>query len=193
MRAFALVVGTACACAAGCGGGGSVTVPFGEDVATELRDARANVPHRVYFAGKSVEGRPLTSVQQLSHRPAQVSFLYGTCTIELPADGGCGVPVEIQNFPFRRDQWERSVGCTGRTTVRGVPAVRQDGLTLFTRDTVVKIYARDRAAERRVAEALRPIDGSERAGEALPAPPAHEIRLVEDVCLATTRGGLRRP
>jgi hypothetical protein len=167
-----------------------MTAPAGEDVAAELRAARTNAPHRVFFAGARVDRLPLTSVEQQAHRPAHVTFLYGTCTIELPAEGGCGVPIEIQNFPFRHDEWMRAIGCSGRTTVRGVPAVHHDGLTLFTADTIVKIYAVDRAAEHRVAAALRPIDGSAGAG-ALPIPPSYQIRLVEDVCLTTTRGGLR--
>jgi hypothetical protein len=167
-----------------------VTVPFGHNVDQELRDARARAPHRIYFAGKQVEGFPLTGVELLAQRPAHASFMYGTCNIELPADGGCSVPIQIQNFPFRAADWGRAVGCTRRGTYRGVPGVHMDALTLFTRDTIVKVYAPTAAQTRRVVAALRPLDSAD--GRLLPAPPPGQMQLVESVCLATPRGGLAR-
>ena len=192
MKTLGVLATTIAGIAAGCGGGATVTGPSGHDVESELRHVRSGVPHDVYFAGRRVGGLPLTAVYQQSHRPGHVDFMYGTCTIELAVDGGCGVPVEIQNFPFDRVEWGRSVGCTGRTTVRGVPAVRIEDLLLFTRDTIVKVHAPSRAVERHVVAALRPLDGRVVQGP-LPAPAAEQIQLVEDVCLATPRGGLRRP
>jgi hypothetical protein len=189
MRALSLSVAALGLVAASCGCGGTITVPNGHNVDAELDDARAGAPHRVYYAGRAVADRTLSAVEA---RSARVNFMYGTCTIDVPADGGCGVPVEVQNFPFQPGQWRIATGCSGRTTVRGVPAVRQGGLTIFTRDTVVKIYAPTRAAERRVVAALRPIEGRPGLREPLPSPPAGQIQLVEGVCLVTPHGVLRR-
>jgi hypothetical protein len=182
---------TACLVPVGCLERDTVTVPFGHNVDRELREARRSAPHRVYYVGTRFEGLPLTGVALQSHRPAYVSFSYGTCTISLPADGGCGVPVEIQNFPFRTEQWSRAVGCTHRGTLRGVPTVRQDGLTLFTRDTIIKVYAPNAAQARRAVAALRALDAPATKTRLLPKPPPNQIKLVESVCLVTPRGGLR--
>lgn len=185
---------TACLLAGGClGGQETVTVPFGHNIDRELGEVRSRATHPVYWVGRRFDGLPLTAVSFDSRRPGVVSFLYGTCTIRLPADGGCGVPVDIQLFPFRTEQWSRAVGCTDRGTLRGVPAVRHDGLVLFTRDTIIKIYARNAAQTRRVVRALRPLASSQRDARLLPKPPRWQMRLVESVCLVTPRGGLRRP
>jgi hypothetical protein len=188
-----LLVATACLVAGGCFGRDEVTVPFGHNIGRELSDVRSGATHTVYYLGRRFEGLPLTAVAFDSRRPGVVGFMYGTCTIPLPADGGCGVPVEIQLFPFRTDQWSRAVGCTGRATLRGVPTVRQDGLVLFTRDTIIKIYAGSAAQTRRAVRALRPLDSPPTSARLLPTPPRWQVNLVESVCLVTPRGGLRRP
>ncbi len=112
----------------------------------------------------------------------EISFSYGTCEIEieLGGDGGCPIPIAIQNFPFRPNDWRRAVGCRTLEPVGRIPAVRHDGLVLFTRDGVVKIYARGPAEERRVARALAVVGEDEPAR--LPPPTAGVIRLVERVC-----------
>jgi hypothetical protein len=168
--------------AAGCAGSeGTVTVPTGHDVEWELHQVRREARHPVYFLGRRFEGLPLTAVSFHRPRSGYLSFLYGTCTVPLPADGGCGVPVSVQAFPFRAKQWRLAVGCYRVAPVRGVPAARHDGLVLLTERGVIKIYARTTAQERRAAAALRPV-GARRPGGNLPSPRPADVRALELGC-----------
>jgi hypothetical protein len=171
---------------AGCAGSeGSVRVPTGHDVEWELRQVRREVPHPIFYLGRRFERLPLTAVNFHTPPAGQVSFSYGTCTIPLPADGGCGVPVSVQSFPFRAEQWRAAVGCYRVAPVRGVPTVRHDGLALLTRHGVIKIYARTRAQERRAAAALRPV-GAQRPHGAIPRPRVREVHALELGCGSLT-------
>jgi hypothetical protein len=127
-----------------------------------------------YWPGRSAEGFPLTYAELNGPR----AFLgYGTC--KLPkGEGGCAVPAQVQNTPFRASDWGRAVGCTRVPDVRGVPAVHHDTLVVFTRSTVVKIYA---PHPRRVAAALHGVGGTASGGP-LPPPRASVVHVLERVC-----------
>jgi hypothetical protein len=137
------------------------------------RLARASGP-RLYYAGRSFAGLPLTHAE--SGGGGRALFVYGTCEVEDPdgilgpEGGSCSPPVQIQVFPFDPQQWGLAAECFAQPTLRGVPTVRHDGLVLFTARTVVKIYARGSAEDRRVAEALRSLDGSVGQDVSLPPP-----------------------
>src|ERR687884_1652711 len=135
----------------GCLGHGAVTVPHGKDVDQGLARARASSVS-FYFAGSRFAGLPLTDVEV--DEQGRAFFAYGTCVIPAGQEGGCAVPVQIQNFPFKRSLWRLAVGCHRRPELLHVPTVRHDGLVLFTRRAVVKIYARSPAEDRRGAPSL---------------------------------------
>jgi len=160
---------------AGCLGQETRRVPSG-DVADELERARAVRPP-LYWAGPTVAGLELTAISLTSR--ARATFFYGTC--ELPAgEGGCSPPVQVQQFLFSAATWSRAERCSALAPIRGVPAARHDGFVLFTRVRVLKIYARSRADERRVALALRPVSGG--GIGPLPTPRAPVRVLVARVC-----------
>ena len=163
--------------AAGCLGGEEPRrVPSG-DVADELERAREVQPP-LYWAGSSAAGLELTAISLGT--PPRATFFYGTC--ELPeGEGGCSPPIQVQQFPFSAAAWRRAEGCRGLAPIRGVPAARHDGLVLFTRDRVLKVYARSRGEEREVALALRPVTGGD-ASEALARPAGSVRTLVAQVC-----------
>jgi hypothetical protein len=70
-----------------------VTVPKGTP---DVQAARQFDRYPLYWVGKRFEGVPLTLV---SIDKSSVTFIYGTCTIALPADGGCGPTLQIQIWP----------------------------------------------------------------------------------------------
>jgi hypothetical protein len=139
------------------------------------RLARAPGPP-LYYAGRSFAGLALTHAE--SEGGGRALFVYGACEIEDPdgilgpEGGSCSPPVQIQVFPFDPKQWRLAAGCYRRPPLRGVPTVRHDGLILLTARTVVKIYARGPAEDRRVARALRSLDGSVGPGAGLPPLPS---------------------
>ncbi len=105
---------------------------------------------------------------------------YGTCSSS-GYDSGCAPPIEISEAPFKPAMWRLAVGCRRLPSVLGVPTVRLDALRLVTGRQVVEIYARSPAEDRRVALALRRVDGKPTPYR-LPAPSAATRTLVERVC-----------
>jgi hypothetical protein len=162
----------------GCNSRGYVTVPHGEDIEGGLEKARAS-NFSVYYAGRSFAGLPLTDVEL--EGPGRALIAYGTCRIALPADGGCSVPVQIQQFPFKSGDWRLAVNCHRRPRLLGVPTVRHDGLVLFTERQVVKIYARSGVEDRRVALALRRVS-DDKPVRRLPPPDPRVSKLQAEVC-----------
>jgi hypothetical protein len=163
----------------GCLRHGDITVPRGKDVDGGLARARAS-PVPLYFAGRRFAGLPLTDVEV--GRQGRALFAYGTCVIPAGQEGGCSVPVQIQIFPFDPKAWSLAVGCHRRPELLGVPTVRHDGLVLFTRRTVVKIYARNPAEDRRVALGLRDVRKPRRVLRRLPPPVPSIERAQASVC-----------
>jgi hypothetical protein len=155
-----------------------VTVPHGEDVERGLSKARAS-RFPIYYAGRTFAGLPLTDVEVEGADRALIA--YGTCRIALPADGGCSIPVQIQHFPFKSEDWRLAVNCHRRPSLLGVPTVRHDGLVLFTERQVVKIYARNPREDRRVALALRRVSDDKRVRQ-LPRPDPSLAELQGGVC-----------
>jgi hypothetical protein len=170
-----LVAFAAAVAVAGCSGErGRVPEVDPEALAREV-DRIAAAELAFYWPGRSAEGFPLTHAEL--NGTTRAVFGYGTC--ELPeGEGGCAVPAQVQNFPFRAADWGRAVGCTRVPDVRGVPAVRHDSLVVFTATTVVKIYA---PHPRRVAASLRKV-GAPSSGRPLPPPRRSVTRLLDRVC-----------
>ena len=171
-----------CVLAAGCTG---TNVPLEIDEAKLDRLTRSR-GHELYYLGRSFEGLPLTHVS--SSGGGYAVFIYGDCDPDdgglldfVPSDGGCAPPVQIQHFPFDPSDWTIATGCRRLRDLRGVPTARHDGLVLFTGRQIVKIYGMSGAQDRRIARALRPLNGSG-GGRSLPPPPKRELPLIEEAC-----------
>jgi len=127
-------------------------------------------PFRLYYLGRSFAGFPLTHAEGSS--PGEASFIYGDCEIVDPdgvfgpEGGSCSPPMQVQIVPRRY----LADGCRRVRSLRGVPTVRADGLVLFTGPVIIKIWGRSEAEERRMAAALRSLDGSVAPSEPLPPP-----------------------
>jgi hypothetical protein len=155
-------------------------VPFREDVDGKLSRIRAASGPPVYFLGRRFAGLPLTHAE--SERAGHALFVYGTCKIPPGSDSGCAPPVQIQVFRFDPNMWRAAVGCHLRPSLRGVRTVRHDGLVLLTLSTVVKIYARNPAEDRRAALALRAVGNGPSWNEPLPPPRDRVLALADQVC-----------
>ena len=173
----------ACAVVAGGCAGGTMTVPRERPTEADVRAAAKTAGRPVFYLGPTFAGLPLTGADA---RADGALFAYGTCEIDLPAEGGCAVPVQVQNFPFRAADWRRADGCYAHPPVRGIPTARHDGLVLFTETGIVKIYARSEMEDVEAAKALVPAGGR---GALRPAPSA-VTRIVATRCGGP---GLRPP
>jgi hypothetical protein len=170
---FVTLVGVA-ALLLGCRSAASV-VPHQRDIDAEITSMRAS-SRPFYFAGSMFDGLPLTMAQYEDWHAGGL-FVYGTCTIPAGQDGGCSPPVQIQIFRFDARNWGRAVGCHRQPSLLAVPTVRHDGLVLVSKRAVIKIYARTRAEDRRVAVSLRSIKRPNELLRRLPAP-SHAVRLL---------------
>ena len=131
----------------------------------------------LYDAGARVDGLSLVAVRRREDTADFVSFVYGDCAAS--DDAGCAPPAEIQVWPACRRNLAlyESSGSDGvapqRVVVRGVTAGLFDEgtrLELETRGATVVVFGDSRARVLRIANALRALDGSVRAGEPLPPP-----------------------
>ncbi len=171
---FFLLAACIAVLAAGCVAfdGGTPAVDEGELTAIEKTRG-----HPIYWAGRSIEGYPLTHAEALGS--GKYLFIYGDCEIDDQGwfdDGGCTPPVDIQQYPIRArhpGMFDVDVGCR-RLVVRRVPAAifQSSGgaLEIYTGASVVVIFGETAAQQRRIAQALRPINTPEEPRDALPAP-----------------------
>lgn len=147
-----------------------------DDQVTEtgtVRPARKFDRFQLYWAGTRYRGLSLTDdgSRDIATYPAirSISLGYGTCAE--PADGGCPLPVSIDNYRDgttcaieRRPPWRT-------LELRGVPVADYgDHLEVFTRETRVEIYATAAGGERAVVEQLQSLDGRIGPGDPLPPP-----------------------
>ena len=149
-----------------------------------IEELKRETPFPLYYLGGSVAGFPLTDAD--SGRPGWVTFIYGTCEPHDPdgffgpEGGSCAPPIAVQNFRYVERDWRFATGCDRLPSLRGVPTVRHDGLVLFTGPVAVKIYGPTRAEERRLALALRALDGS--VGPSAPLPPPRNVEAALASC-----------
>jgi hypothetical protein len=160
--------------------GGAIVVPRQHDIDEQIDKMRASA-RPFYFAGREFNGLPLTAAKYEDWRDGGL-FAYGTCTIPPGQDGGCAPPAQIQIFRFDPGQWGRAVGCHRLHPLLGVPTVRHDGLVLLSKGAVVKIYARNRVEDRRLALSLRSIELPNEPIRRLPMPTRAARLLLASVC-----------
>ena len=143
-----------------------------------LEQARELDELRLFSAGESVEGEPLTAVLRREDTATYVSFVYGDCEAE--DDAGCAPPAEVQVWPACLRNLALYDGvATGAgpapewVHVRGVLGAFFDGgtrLELETGRSLVVIFARSRGQALRIAAELEAVDGSVTSGSPLPPP-----------------------
>ena len=175
MLARAALVALAAAAAVGCTSLDR-EVPDGTLDTGDVRQLARESGLPLYYAGLTFAGLRLTDGDAGAQGG---TFVYGTC--ELPDDGGCAPPIQIQHFRFDPRAWRRAAGCQTVGRLRGVPAVHHDGLVLLTGRGVVKIYARSSREARRLAHALVRADGRPTPSR-LPAPSTDAARIVAAAC-----------
>jgi hypothetical protein len=142
----------------------------------DIDAARRFDAHPLYWVGERFERWELEHVDV--ETTAFVTFAYGTCELELPADGGCAVPLQIQIQPLcahldavaRAPIWRRR-------EIRGAPVGTIDSApVLFTNRVQVKVYrgqGSDPALALRALRALRSANDVEPVvDEDDPIPPA---------------------
>jgi hypothetical protein len=124
-----------------------------------LAAARAFAAFPLYFAGDSFQGLPLVAVER---HPAQVGFLYGTCSIPVDAEGargGCAPPLAVQVWPAcERDSSLYPFAPDERVRIRGAPAAFYEGhrrLELSADGVTVVLFGVGREQLLRAAAALR--------------------------------------
>ena len=118
--------------------------------------------HPLYWVGDRFEKWDLENID-LGSPGVFVTFSYGTCELDVPADGGCAVPLQIQIQPLcthlavvaRAPIWQRR-------QVRGAPVGTIDSApVLFTSRAQVKVYVgqgADPGLSMRALRALRSIN-----------------------------------
>lgn len=160
---------------AGCG---VTSASFHRSSRAELKHLQGNSTEPVYFAGMTFGGLRVTDAVGQGRNYELVT--YGTCTSS-GFDSGCAPPITISESPFKPEQWRLAAGCRRLPSLRGVPTLRHDAFVLVTGRQIIEIYARSPAEDRRVALALRRVDGKPTPRQ-LPKPPSAFRTLVERVC-----------
>jgi hypothetical protein len=129
----------------------------GEDALDEVERLRDQGGPPLYWAGDSFAELPLTHVE--SGAPGHVLVVYGDC--EPSSDSGCAPPIEIQQVPIEGASPPIGPGsvCRRVASVRGVPAVRVDGLVILTSDGSIRSTP---GRLRRSAPSQAPCDDSTR-------------------------------
>lgn len=143
-----------------CGGGNGV----------DPTDAQAAAKFRLYYLGDSFHGLPLTDVTRGPGRRTW-SFIYGSCDpgSGSPDEGGCAVPLEVQNWSICDRYRALYPGHTPKPfSFRGAKAGHINGFTIYTGRTTLVIFGR---LNQQAARSLRAV-GSSEVSQRLPAPVA---------------------
>jgi hypothetical protein len=134
--------------------------------------------YRIYYAGQEVAGLPLEGIEgeewQKPQRLVGWTFYYGDCDPPggLFAEGGCELPLQIQNYSTCR-RWASLLSRKSeRTSFRGATATGTGNgierpIELFTGTTTVVIFAGERRVARSAARQLRNV----RQTQPSPLPP----------------------
>lgn len=155
----------------------------GEEHLSKADAVRAQVQAGItlYWAGESFEGFPLTAAEV--DLPRRALLAYGECDGESEGIDGfhCTKPqLLVQFLPFTAVGWRIASGCRTVESLRGVPTLQFGGLTLVTGDGIMKVFAPNAAQSRRLALALRGLNGA-RSGT-LPLPTDEHRRIVASAC-----------
>jgi hypothetical protein len=173
--ARALALAAACvlaACAlAACGTSAPKAVPE-----VELAAAQTFPYFRVYWVGRSFEGKPLAEVDGLDGYITSVGdgVYYGNCVQKktIIESGSCQLLLQITTVIYQRHS-NQPLGPQRNILIRGVPAVVYDegrSLELYTGHVAVDIFSNSLRHALRAAQELYPINAPGSASEDLPLP-----------------------
>lgn len=131
--------------------------------APSLNEVEKFGDYRVYYAGAEVGGFPLEVVDEnearrKGHRSSTWYFGYGDCTP--PPDGGCGLPVSIQNWSTCARWAGIYPGRPHLFSFRGAKAAwvpTAGSLEIYTGRTTVVIFAWSRGLAKAAARQLRSV------------------------------------
>lgn len=131
---------------------------------SSLAAARRFKGFPLYFTGEAFGGEPLVAVER---HPAQVGFLYGSCSIPVDAEGargGCAPPLAVQVWPAcERDPSLYPFAPDERLRTRGFPAAFYEGhrrLELSADGVTVVLFGTGREQLLRAVAVLRPLNRS---------------------------------
>jgi hypothetical protein len=159
-----------------CSGDTQTAVPGGGD--PDIEAARAFDRFPLYWVGEHFEGWDLEHVDVTTPRhPA--TFIYGTCELPVPADGGCAPPLQLQIAPLCTHLEVVYRYPIGERQIRGAPVgtSRDDAPVLLTNRVQVKVYSGQgatRGIAYRALQALRSVNDVPPvidADDPIPAPP----------------------
>jgi hypothetical protein len=208
--AVAAVIAAAATLLAGCGAE-ERSEGSSPELSEKLEQIEREATTPVYWLGPSFEGLPLThsegprelgppeSARRREARggpaaPPAVTrgpfLVYGECNSG--GDGPCTEPqVQLEHWPIASPaRYPEFFSCT-RTTIRGVPAAQFSFLEVYVGSVIVKITASTNAQARRVAAALRPLDGSSGPEEPLPPPTIDVDKALERCALDSVDAKLK--
>ncbi len=164
----------------------------------ELAAAQTFPYFRIYWVGRSFEGRPLAAVDGLDGYISKVGdgVYYGDCVQKktIFESGSCQLLLQITTVVYQRHS-NQPLGPQRNILIRGVPAVVYDegrSVELYSGHVAIDIFSNSLRHALHAAEALRPINAPGGTSEALP-PPAYCPGLYgpQEIALARVTEGLR--
>jgi hypothetical protein len=155
----------------GCG-----TSPPGELTANELAEAQTFPYFRVYWVGRSFDGRPLAAADGLNGYIEKVgdSVYYGDCVNSkgILGGGNCLLPLQVTTVIYVLHA-NTALGAQHNIVVRGVPATVYDegrAIELYSGRVAIDIFSDTYAHALQASEELLPLNAPGSASSDLPPP-----------------------
>lgn len=155
----------------GCG-----TSPPGELTANELAEAQTFPYFRVYWVGRSFDGRPLAAADGLNGYIEKVgdSVYYGDCVNSkgILGGGNCLLPLQVTTVIYVLHS-NTALGAQHNIVVRGVPATVYDegrAIELYSGRVAIDIFSDTYAHALQASEELLPLNAPGSASSDLPPP-----------------------
>ena len=155
----------------GCG-----TSPPGELTANELAEAQTFPYFRVYWVGRSFDGRPLAAADGLNGYIEKVgdSVYYGDCVNSkgILGGGNCLLPLQVTTVIYVLHS-NTALGAQHNIVVRGVPATVYDegrAIELYSGRVAIDIFSDTYAHALQASKELFPLNAPGSASSDLPPP-----------------------
>jgi hypothetical protein len=144
--------------------------------ANELAEAQTFPYFRVYWAGHSFLGFPLSAVDGQKGYLSSIgdSVYYGDCVRSkgILGGGSCVLPLQVTTVIYRLHS-NTTLGAQRNAVLRGVPATVYDGgrsIELYSGRVAIDIFSNTYARAYAAVQALQPMNAPGSAGGALPSP-----------------------
>jgi hypothetical protein len=169
--ALILLVVCAAAALAGCG-----TSQPGPVSAVELAEAQTFPYFRVYWVGRSFDGRPLAATDGFKGYVSTVgdSVYYGDCVNSkgLLGGGNCQLPLQVTTVIYILHS-NKALGAQRNIIVRGVPATVYDegrAIEIYTGRVAIDVFSDSFAHALQASEHLYPVNTRGFGSRNLPSP-----------------------